>query len=195
MAKSQQLQQEHTPGPQFHRAIYGFSFYLIFHTLFLIYVVWAFVPDTILADVFHLNYLPDKYFALYIPVLILNGTALFAFLVYPTVNMRLTPKMDSLSTIRDKFTIRRCAKENCTSPRKMSSKNVTGTASKWCKRHDAGEDELFDEELISNWCDCGDEAQCLIRTCPDQVERLRRKKKMPTVCDLDLADVSDLLYG
>lgn len=187
-----QPQQEHTPGPQFHRAIYGFSLYLIFNTLFLIYVVWAFVPDRILSDVFHLNYLPDKYFALYIPVLILNATALFAFLVYPTINMRLTPTLDSLSTIKDRFTIRRCEKENCTSPRKMTAKQKQ---TRWCKRHDEGEDGLFEEEMIANWCDCGDESRCLIKSVPDHVEQLRRKKKMPTVCDLDLAEVSDLLYG
>ena len=180
--------QEHAPGPQFHRAIYGFSFYLIFHTLFLIYVVWAFVPDSILSEVFHLNYLPDKYFALYVPVLILNATATFAFLVYPMINMRLTPNLNSLSTIMDKFTIRRCEKENCTSPRKMST-------TKWCKRHEEGEDERFNEELIANYCDCVDEERCLLKRFPDHVDKLRRKKKLPTVCDLDLAEVTDLLYG
>lgn len=185
--------QEHTPGPQFHRAIYGFSLYLIFHSLFLVYVVWAFVPDRILSAVFHLNYLPDKYFALYIPILILNATALFAFFIYPMVNMRLTPNLNSLSTIRDKFTIRRCEKENCTSPRKMGSSE--GPAARWCKRHEDGEDELYDEETISNWCDCRDEAKCLIKRIPGHVEGLRKKRKMPTVCDLDLAEVCDLLYG
>lgn len=177
-------QQEHTPGPQFHRAIYGFSLYLIFHSLFLIYVVWAFVPDRILADVFHLNYLPDKYFALYIPVLVLNATAVFAFLVYPLVNMRLTPSLNSPSTIRDKFTIRRCERDQCTSPRKTSMETT-----RWCKRHEDGEEE----ELIANWCDCGDEARCLVKRCPTHVEDLRSKEKLPTVCDLD--DVSELLYG
>lgn len=184
--------QEHTPGPQFHRAIYGFSLYLIFNSLFLIYVVWAFVPDRILSDVFHLNYLPDKYFALYIPILILNATATFAFLIYPLVNMRLTPNLNSMSTIRDKFTIKRCEKENCTSPRKMGTKDAKA---RYCKRHEEGDDELYDEELISDWCDCRDESKCLIKRIPNHVEKLRRKKKMPTVCDLDLAEVSDLLYG
>lgn len=184
-------QQEHTPGPQFHRAIYGFSLYLIFNSLFLIYVVWAFVPDRILSDVFHLNYLPDKYFALYIPILILNATALFGFIIYPMVNMRLTPDINSLSTVGDKFTIRRCEKVNCTSPRKMSVSKGETAGPRWCKRHADGEDE----EVISNWCDCGDESRCLIKRCPDHVEELKAKKKMPTVCDLDLADVSELLYG
>lgn len=187
------LPQEHTPGPQFHRAIYGFSFYLIFHTLFLIYFVWAFVPDAILSNVFHLNYLPDKYFALYIPVLILNATALFAFLIYPMINMRLTPNVDSISTLWDRFTIRRCEMENCSSPRKATSGKGAAATTKWCPKHEEVGDGSG--ESISNYCDCVDETRCLIKRHPDHVEQLRRKAKLPTVCDLELADVTDLLYG
>lgn len=57
---------------------------------------------------FGLTYLPDKYFALFVPMLILVGTAFFAFFIYPGLSLAMTADVDDLSTIKDKFTIYRC---------------------------------------------------------------------------------------
>ncbi|KRG00179.1 uncharacterized protein Dwil_GK27656 [Drosophila willistoni] len=86
---------EHSPAPTPHRAIYGFAFYLLFTVLFIVYVAWAFIP---LELGLH-SYLPDKYFAVFIPFLILVFAWFFAFLIYPAINLSLTVNVDSIASI------------------------------------------------------------------------------------------------
>lgn len=88
---------EHTPAPSPHRAIYGFAFYLFFLTLFILYCLWAYLP----LKEWGLTYLPDKYFAIWLPMLVLMGLAFFAFFVYPGINMTLTANIDEISSIVD----------------------------------------------------------------------------------------------
>ncbi|KAH8312132.1 hypothetical protein KR044_009513 [Drosophila immigrans] len=87
---------EHSPAPTPHRAIYGFAFYILFTVLFFIYVGWAYLPEELGLH----THLPDKYFAAFVPVLILVG-AFFAFIIYPAINLALTPNIDSIASVVD----------------------------------------------------------------------------------------------
>ncbi|XP_017874252.1 PREDICTED: phosphatidylinositol N-acetylglucosaminyltransferase subunit P [Drosophila arizonae] len=87
---------EHTPAPTPHRAIYGFAFYILFTVLFFVYVAWAFLPVELGLH----SYLPDKYFAVFVPVLIMV-CAFFAVIIYPAINLSLTPNIDSIASVVD----------------------------------------------------------------------------------------------
>ncbi|ALC46732.1 CG14550 [Drosophila busckii] len=88
---------EHSPAPTPHRAIYGFAFYMLFTVLFIVYVAWAYLPVNLGLH----SYLPDKYFAVFVPVLILVGAFMFAFFFYPALNLSLTADIDSITTVVD----------------------------------------------------------------------------------------------
>ncbi|XP_033162834.1 phosphatidylinositol N-acetylglucosaminyltransferase subunit P [Drosophila mauritiana] len=88
---------EHTPAPTPHRAVYGFAFYMLFTVLFLTYVTWALLPVE-----FGLHsYLPDKYFAVFVPFLVLVFAWFFAFLIYPAINLSMTVDVDSIASVVD----------------------------------------------------------------------------------------------
>lgn len=99
---------EHTPAPTPSRAIYGFVLFLLFKSFFILYALWAFIPTEIFEDYLGITYLPNKYFALYIPILVLTATTLFAFFVYPSFGLIMTPDIDDTATVWDEHTIRRC---------------------------------------------------------------------------------------
>ncbi|XP_017102117.2 phosphatidylinositol N-acetylglucosaminyltransferase subunit P [Drosophila bipectinata] len=88
---------EHSPAPTPHRAVYGFAFYMLFTVLFFVYVAWAFIPIE-----FGLHsYLPDKYFAVFVPFLVIVFAWFFAFLIYPAINLSMTVNVDSVSSVVD----------------------------------------------------------------------------------------------
>ncbi|EDV42882.1 uncharacterized protein Dana_GF19935 [Drosophila ananassae] len=88
---------EHSPAPTPHRAVYGFAFYMLFTVLFFIYVAWAFIPIE-----FGLHsYLPDKYFAVFVPFLVIVFAWFFAFLIYPAINLSMTVNVDAISSVVD----------------------------------------------------------------------------------------------
>ncbi|EDV93696.1 phosphatidylinositol N-acetylglucosaminyltransferase subunit P [Drosophila grimshawi] len=87
---------EHSPAPTPHRAIYGFAFYMLFSVLFFVYVAWAYLPVELGLH----SYLPDKYFAVFVPVLILVGVS-FAVIIYPAINLSMTPNIDSVASVVD----------------------------------------------------------------------------------------------
>ncbi|XP_030376435.1 phosphatidylinositol N-acetylglucosaminyltransferase subunit P [Scaptodrosophila lebanonensis] len=88
---------EHSPAPTPHRAIYGFAFYMLFTILFIVYVAWAYLPVELGLH----SYLPDKYFAVFIPVLALVGAWFFIVFIYPAINLSLTPNIDAISSVVD----------------------------------------------------------------------------------------------
>lgn len=85
---------EHTPAPMPHRAVYGYAFYVLMFSLFVFYVFWALFPTREWGFV----YLPDKYFAILLPMLFLVAISFFVFIFYPAVNISLLPKIDDLMT-------------------------------------------------------------------------------------------------
>lgn len=97
MIWKQQKMPEHTPAPTPHRAIYGYAFYLLVITLFVFYLLWALLPT----KEWGLTYLPDKYFAVLLPMLVLVGLSFFAFFIYPAINMSLTADIDDMASVAD----------------------------------------------------------------------------------------------
>lgn len=98
---------EHTPAPYGPRAVYGYAMYIGANMIFLLYVIWAMVPDEVLHDYFGLMYWPSKYWAVVIPIWALTALATFAFLIYPAINMSITPDIDDIRTITDKYALQR----------------------------------------------------------------------------------------
>ncbi|XP_046613881.1 phosphatidylinositol N-acetylglucosaminyltransferase subunit P-like isoform X1 [Neodiprion virginianus] len=96
---------EHTPAPYTPRSVYGYALFVGSNMLFLLYLVWAIVPENLLQEKFGLTYWPLKYWAVAIPIWALTATALFAFLIYPAINLLMTPDIDDIRTIRDKFSL------------------------------------------------------------------------------------------
>ncbi|XP_065354718.1 phosphatidylinositol N-acetylglucosaminyltransferase subunit P [Calliphora vicina] len=88
---------EHTPAPTPHRAIYGYAFYLLVIALFVFYFLWALLPT----KEWGLTYLPDKYFAVLLPMLVLVGLSFFAFFIYPAISMSLTADIDEMASVAD----------------------------------------------------------------------------------------------
>lgn len=80
----------HTPAPTPSRAIYGLSLYLGCRALFILFLVWAFVPDQWL-EVIGFDFLPSKYWVIALPVLACVVLAATAFLLYPGLGFIMTP--------------------------------------------------------------------------------------------------------
>ncbi|XP_053683058.1 phosphatidylinositol N-acetylglucosaminyltransferase subunit P [Sabethes cyaneus] len=191
---------EHTPAPTPSRAIYGFFLYLLFQTLFILYVLWAFIPTDLL-ERFGLSYLPDKYFALFVPILVLVAVTLFAFLIYPALSLAMMPDMDDPSTVTDRFAIVRCRykyPDRTVCGQKIDQPYEHSWAVKaFCSKHSirvTTASDLRGSVRISNYCDCPEEEHCLLRKEPGHLAKLRTKQMVPAVADLNLAEVSRVLY-
>ncbi|XP_067633704.1 phosphatidylinositol N-acetylglucosaminyltransferase subunit P [Eurosta solidaginis] len=98
---------EHTPAPTPHRAVYGFAFYLLSYTLFILYIMWALLPT----DSWGLNYLPHKYFAAYLPILVLIAMFFFEFFIYPGIGLAMTPNVDEVESVMDTALLLRHAED------------------------------------------------------------------------------------
>lgn len=96
---------EHTPAPYTPRSVYGYALYIGSNMLLLLYLVWAIAPNDFLCETLGLTYWPLKYWAVAIPIWAMTTTALFAFCIYPAINMLMTPNIDDIRTIRDKFSL------------------------------------------------------------------------------------------
>ncbi|XP_058800865.1 phosphatidylinositol N-acetylglucosaminyltransferase subunit P [Phymastichus coffea] len=92
---------ERTPAPYRPRSVYGYAMYIGFNFLLLLYLIWAFIPDVILHETLGLTYWPSKYWAVALPIWILTAIAVFAFAIYPAINMSMTPEIDDPRTIID----------------------------------------------------------------------------------------------
>lgn len=91
---------EHTPSPTPSRAVYGFAMYLSFKLFFILYVIWAYVPESWF-EFIGITYLPNRYWALSIPVFLLTVLTTFAFVIYPSLGLLMTPDINELRTVKD----------------------------------------------------------------------------------------------
>ncbi|XP_055596797.1 phosphatidylinositol N-acetylglucosaminyltransferase subunit P [Uranotaenia lowii] len=191
---------EHTPAPTASRAIYGFALFLLFKTLFILYVLWAFIPTKIL-DGLGLTYLPDKYFALFIPILLLVGLTFFAFLIYPSLSLAMMPEPDSREAVTDRYTIVRCQYQY--PDRQRCNQKIdrpygdSWTVKPFCSKHSirvTTASDLRASVRIANICDCPDEERCLLRKDPSHLGKLRTRAMVPAVADLSLVEVNRVLY-
>lgn len=198
---------EPTPGPTPNRAVYGFAWFLFSKTLFVLYIIWALIPDYIQRDVFGLTYLPDKYFAMILPVFVLTALTFFAFLIYPPWNLAMQDDINDLHTLRDSRTVRRCQyvftetgkrcehKVDAVSASQSNNFN-TWTYEEFCPMH--GNDTVgnVNEETgeLNSFCDCSNKTDCLLQKKPNHLKLLRNRATVPSITDLDIVDVSKQLY-
>lgn len=205
---------EPTPSPTPNRAVYGFAWFLFFKTLFVLYVFWALVPEHILQDVLGLTYLPDKYFALFLPILVLCALTVFAFLIYPPLNMSMQTDVNSIHTLRDEHVIVRCQHINTVTGKQCASKvdslpaNESNNFNRWlyekyCSAHKLeiddnepteSENGSGDHEHFKAFCDCVDVTKCKLFKNPKHLNVLEKRATVPNVCDLDISDVCEDLF-
>lgn len=93
---------EHSPAPTSTRSVYGFVLYIGSYSLLLLYLIWAYIPTPWLHS-FGLTYWPQKYWAVAIPVFICCSIFIFAVLIYPGVNLLMTPDLSSVYTVTDEY--------------------------------------------------------------------------------------------
>lgn len=102
MALKDVASSEPSPAPTPSRAIYGFVLWLVSYLFLFVYLVWAFLPE----EWFHplgLTYWPQKYWAIAVPAYITTGTLLFAFIIYPSMNLIITPRLNDPRLVTDEI--------------------------------------------------------------------------------------------
>lgn len=154
---------EHTPAPTPSRAVYGFVMYLGFKFLFILYVSWAYVPHSWF-EAIGITYLPKRYWALAIPVFLLTVLTVFAFFIYPSLGLCMTPDWNDVRTIQD-LKSKRNIFHNSNTPSKNAKLMCCCQEAKSCKK-----DEFF------------------------RIKHTFSEKRIPPLQDLKIRDVSELLY-
>jgi len=101
---------EHSPAPTPSRAVYGFVMYLLSYSSLLLYLLWAFVPDSIL-ETFGLDFLPQKYWAVAIPVYLSVLFFSFVFVIYPCMGMLITPSLSDIRNVTDSCSVYKSGKQ------------------------------------------------------------------------------------
>jgi len=91
---------EHSPGSRPERAIYGFVMILGSWCCFWLYFIWAWVPQPWLHWL-GLSYWPQIHWVTAVPAFITVLLLVFAFCIYPSANLLLTPALDDIRTVRD----------------------------------------------------------------------------------------------
>lgn len=92
---------EHTPAPTPSRGVYGFVMYLSFQLFFILYLLWALIPEKYFLYI-GITFLPLRHWAVTVPIYLLTVLTIFAFIIYPSLGLVMTPNVDDLRTIRDK---------------------------------------------------------------------------------------------
>lgn len=185
---------EQSPAPTPSRSIYGFVIYLLFQTLFVLYVLWAFVPHEFYENYFGITELPNKYFALFIPFLVFTATALFAFFVYPSFSFIMTSDEDSTETITDSHAIKRCQHRDSLGV--LCDNKILIVDRKSWKTPNECENHNNRDAKISNYCDCKDKTKCLLATDLTHIDRIRTQENhIKNSADLDISYVNQVLYG
>lgn len=90
------------PAPSPGRCIYGFVLFLFALVWLVLYHAWAFTPTSIIIEKTGITYIPSKYWAISLPVFFVFLVTIFAMLLYPGVNLFLTPSLSDPSTIIDR---------------------------------------------------------------------------------------------
>lgn len=185
---------EFQPSPTSSRSIYGFVVFLLFSTLFVLYALWAFIPLEFYENSLGITELPNKYFALFIPILVLTATTLFAFFIYPSFSFIMTSDIDSVNTITDSHAIRRCQRRDSFGVL-CDNKILTNINDSWetlteCENHQNRESK------VSNYCDCKDKSKCLLATDAQHIHNIRKRSNhIQNSADLDIFYVNQVLYG
>ena len=89
-----------SPAPTPSRAVYGFVMWLLSHLCLLLYLLWALVPDFYL-ELAGLEFLPQKYWAVAVPIYLSVCFFCFVFVVYPCLGMLVTPHLEDLGQVTE----------------------------------------------------------------------------------------------
>jgi len=101
---------EHSPAPTPSRAVYGFVLYLLSNFCLVLYFVWALVPDSLLFKI-GIDFFPQKYWAVTIPLFLSFFFLVFVFIIYPSLGRLHCTGMDNSGQMTDKHAISRQAME------------------------------------------------------------------------------------
>ncbi|KAJ8931319.1 hypothetical protein NQ314_015781 [Rhamnusium bicolor] len=156
---------EHTPAPTPSRAVYGFVLYLSFQIFFIIYLIWALVPEEYF-ELIGITFLPQRYWAIAVPIYFLIVLTIFAFIIYPSLGLCMTPSVNDLRTFRDE------------AGTKINSKHLH------LKNNTINEIDL---------CICKDKDKCC-KEYYESVQSTTVNKTIPSLKDIDMWEVSENLF-
>ncbi|XP_067948899.1 phosphatidylinositol N-acetylglucosaminyltransferase subunit P-like [Watersipora subatra] len=118
------------PGPDPTRAVHGFVIYLAGYIVFGVFIVWAYVPPSLLHSI-GLTYWPQRYWAVVIPVYATCAGVVF-FIVVAGYNLLCVEPLDSIHCIQDTADILPSTPEN-DSPRTSIPKIQDISIDTYCK--------------------------------------------------------------
>ena len=98
---AQIVPEQHTPTPTPERAVYGFVLYLLATAAFGLYLIWLILPEEMLHSFGVGSFLPQKYWAVAIPIYLSVAFFLFVFIIYPALGMLTTPKLGDVRNFTD----------------------------------------------------------------------------------------------
>lgn len=102
----QAVPEQHNPSPTPERAVYGFILYCLSTAAFGLYLLWLLVPEEILDKYIGIGtYLPQKYWAVALPIYFSVAFFLFVFILYPSLGLLITPRIQDVRNITDEFTL------------------------------------------------------------------------------------------
>jgi len=91
---------EHSPAPTPERAVYGFVLFLLSYSAMGLYLAWAILPDQILAQM-GLEFLPQKYWAVALPIYLSVVFLCFVLVIYPSLGMLQTLAPSDIRNVTD----------------------------------------------------------------------------------------------
>lgn len=92
-------EEQHTPGPQQARGIYGFALFIMMNLCTFFYFIWMLLPTHIIEQLPYEP--PQQYWGLAVPIFLCTCLFLFAFCIYPAMHGLQDGKLDHSSAITD----------------------------------------------------------------------------------------------
>jgi phosphatidylinositol glycan class P protein len=97
--------EQHSPSPTPERAVYGFVLYLLATASFSLYLLWLILPEQALDIIGVGSFLPQKYWAVAIPIYLSVAFFLFVFIIYPSLGLIITPSVQDVRNLTDEFSL------------------------------------------------------------------------------------------